>query len=78
MQNDQLERVSRGLILCDGATKTQLVELAFGRDLISDREVSFSTGLWNVEQPDVVKAVPRGGAKCGALAVHGRHVAGRA
>ena len=52
MQNDQLERVSRGPILCDGATKTQLVELAFGRDLISDREVSFSTGLWNVEQPE--------------------------
>ena len=66
MRNDLLERIGRGPILCDGAMKTQLVELAFRRNLIPDRELSFSTGLWNVEQPDVVEAVHRAYLEAGS------------
>ncbi len=57
--NDLMERIARGPILCDGAMKTQLVEQGFNRGLIPDREMSFSTGYWNVDHPAVVEAVHR-------------------
>jgi len=66
MRYDLLERIGRGPILCDGAMKTQLVERAFHRGLIPEREVSFSTGFWNMEHPDVVEAVHRAYLEAGS------------
>lgn len=54
-----MERIARAPIMCDGAMKTQLVEQGFNRGLIPDKQMSFSTGYWNVEHPEVVEAVHR-------------------
>jgi len=61
-----MERIARAPIMCDGATKTQLVEQGFNRGLIPQREYGFSTGLWNVEHPEVVEAVHRDYLAAGA------------
>lgn len=54
-----LERIAQAPIMCDGAMKTQLVEQGISRGLIPNKEMSFSTGYWNVEHPEVVEAVHR-------------------
>ena len=61
-----LERIARAPILCDGAMKTQLMERSFERGLIPEREMSFSTGYWNVEHPEIVEAVHRDYLEAGA------------
>ncbi len=54
-----MERIAQAPIMCDGAMKTQLVEQGFKRGLIPDEEMSFSTGYWNIDHPQVVDAVHR-------------------
>ena len=54
-----MERIARAPIMCDGVMKTQLVEQGFNRGLIPDKQMSFSTGYWNVEHPEVIGAVHR-------------------
>ncbi len=54
-----MERIARAPIMCDGAMKTQLVEQGFNRGLIPNKRMSFSTGYWNVDHPEVVDAVHR-------------------